>query len=184
MLIAHLIGGAILFASFSLRMPHVSSTLSLFFTAFKSMAPISLVRQNEGVFSTPPLFIGSPSPCADVAPFPSPAVTNLAVCHPHSQYPDLGFTTGANGSTVPAALGVGFEGYFSPLIRDEEKLVSNPALRPNILLLLASLCAILLLYCVSYPRTTHRPSSEGYFRQVFAFEPLAGVSEPAPLPTR
>jgi hypothetical protein len=144
MLIAHLIGGVILFASFLLRMPQASSTLSLFFTAFKSLAPVSLVQQMEDAFSFSPAFVGSPSFYSDVVFTPSPAVTDLAVYYPPFQPSDSGSAASANVLAEVVVQEVGQERCFPSLNRDE-KPVSTPAYF-NIFLLLAPPCAILTLY--------------------------------------
>ena len=154
MLIAHVIGGVILFASFLLRMPQTSSTLSLFLTAFKSVAPVSLIQQIEDVFSiSPPTPVDSPSCYPDVVFSLSPAVTDLVVYYYPFQFSNLGPVASANRSAELVVREVGRVGCFSSSKRDEEKPVSNPASYFNIFLLLAPPCAILTLYLtyVSHP---------------------------------
>ena len=154
MLIAHVIGGVILFASFLLRMPQTSSTLSLFLTAFKSMAPVSLIQQIEDVFSiSPPTPVDSPSFYPDVVFSPSPAVTDLVVYYPPFQFSNLGSVASANRSAELVVRAAGQVECLPSLDRDEEKPVSNNAAYFNIFLLLAPPCAILTLYLtyVSHP---------------------------------
>lgn len=148
MLIAHLIAGAILFVSFSLRMPQVSSALSLFLTPFKPTAPVSPVYEYEDVFSISPTLVHSPSFCADVVSSPSPVVTNSAIYHPPNQYPDFGSTTDVNKSADSVVQEILLEGYITSFNGDEEKPMSNHAMYPKILHLLASLCATLILYLI------------------------------------
>jgi len=146
MLIAHLIGGVIIFASFLLRTPQASSTLSLFLEAFKSVAPVSFLRQIEDVFSFSPAFIDSPSFYSDVVFSPSPAVTNLAVCLTPSQHLNSGFAENANISGGAVVWEIGQERCFLALSSDEENPVSTPATYLNIFFLLAPPCALLTLY--------------------------------------
>lgn len=148
MLIAQLIGGAILLASFSLRMPQVSSALSLFFTTFKSTIPVPPIQRDKDISLIPPTLVDSPSFCANVISFPSPAATNLVVHHHPSRYPDLGFTASVNRSADLIIQEVGLEVYFLVLNGDEGDPVFNPAACPNILLLLAPLCGVLVLYLI------------------------------------
>ena len=138
MLIARLIGGVIIFASFLLRTPQASSTLSLFLTAFKSVAPVSFLQQIEDVFSSSPAFVDSHSFYSDVIFSPSPAVTDLVVCYPPFQH--------ANVSAEVIIQEVDQENRFTSSHRDEEKPDSTPAAYFNIFTLLAPVCAILTLY--------------------------------------
>jgi len=146
MLIAHLIGGVILFAPFLLRMPQASSTLSLFFTAFKSVAPVSFFQQIEDAFSFSPDFIGLPSLYSDTVLSPSPAVTDSVVYYTPFQYSKIGPAAGANVSAGLAVRRAGQEKCFPPLNGDGEKPVPTPSAYFNIFLLLAPPCAILTLY--------------------------------------
>ena len=132
MLIAHLIGGVILIASFLLRMPQTSSTISLFLTAFKSVTPVSFL---EDVFSFSPAFVDSSSFYSDVAFSSSPAVTDLVVYYPPSQY-------SASGS----AANVDVSAEIVVQAGDEENPMSTPAAYFNIFLFLVPPCAILTLY--------------------------------------
>jgi len=146
MLIAHLIGGVIIFASFLLRMPQASSTLYLFLTAFKSVAPVSFLQQTEDVFSSSPAFIDSPSFYSDVIFPPNPNVTELVVCYPPFQHANFGFAANANVLAEIAIQEVGQEKRLSSSNRNEEKPVPTPAAYFNTFSLLAPLCAILTLY--------------------------------------
>ena len=160
MLIIHLIGSAILLASLSLKMSPVSSTLSLLFTNFKSMSPVTRIQQREDVPPISATVIASPSFHSDVVPSPIDFVD-------YSQYPDLGYTTRMNGSADSVVQEVVPEEYNPPSDGDD-KPVSDPTTYFNVLLLLASLFSTLILYLVyvsllrKYPST----SSEGYSRQV------------------
>ncbi|KAF9646533.1 hypothetical protein BDM02DRAFT_3000697 [Thelephora ganbajun] len=145
MLIARLIGGVILLASFSLRMPQASSALSFFFTAFKSAAPASFLRQIEDVFPFSPTSTDSPPFYSDVVFSPSPAVTDLSVYYPPFQYSNLGSAASANGSAESVVREIGRGKCFLPLNRDG-KPMSTPAAYFNIFLLLAPPCVILALY--------------------------------------
>jgi len=159
MLIAHLIGGVIIFASFLLRIPQASSTLSLFFTVFKSVAPVSFLQQIEDVFSFSSAFVDSPSLHSDVVLSSGPAVTDLVVYYPPFLYLNLDPATNGNALAELAIRGAGQEKCFPSLHGDGEKPVSTPVAYLNIFLLLAPPCAILTLYltCVSHlmppPRT-------------------------------
>ena len=146
MLIARLIGGVIIFASFLLRMPQASSTLSLFLTTFKSMAPASFLRQIEDIFSSSPVFIDSPSFYSDIIFSPGPVVTDLVVCYPPFQHANFGCTASADVSAGEVIQEVGQEKCFPSSNRDEEKPVPTPAAYFDIFSLLAPLCAILTLY--------------------------------------
>ena len=147
-----------LFASFALRMPQVSSALSLFFTTFKSMAPVSLIRQNEDVSPISLTFIDSPSFSADVASSPSPAVTNLADYHPPSKHPDWGPSTRVNVSTGFIVQELGPEGIFPSLNGDEGGPISNPTTCLNILLSVALLCAAPILYLIYVSCLSNAPT--------------------------
>jgi len=172
MLIAHLIGGVILFASFLLRMPQASSTLSLLFTAFKSVAPVSLVRQIEDAFSFSTALIDSPSFYSDVVFSPSAAVIDLVVYYPSFQYSNLGSAANPNLSAEVVVQAVGQEKCFPSLNRDEEKPMSTLAAYFNIFLLLAPPCAILTLYLTYVSPWCHccKRNSDGDFRQVSPFQ--------------
>jgi len=146
MLIAHLIGGVIIFASFLLRMPQASSTLSLFLTAFKPVTPVSFLRQTEDVFSSSPAFIDSPSFYSDIIFSPSPNVTELGFCYPPFQYANFGSAADAKVSAEIAMQEVGQEKRLPSSNRGEEKPVPTPAAYFNTFSLLAPLCAILTLY--------------------------------------
>jgi len=146
MLIAHLIGGVILLASFLLRSPQTSSTLSLFLTAVKTMTPVSFLEQIEDVFSFSPAFIGSPPSYSDIVPPSNPPVTDLVAYYPTSQYSNLGSAASMNVSTGVVVQEVGQEKCFTSLDWDERKPVSTPASYFNIFLLLAPPCAVLTLY--------------------------------------
>ena len=144
MLIAHLIGGVVLLASFLLRMPQASSTLSLLLTAFKSVAPVSFLEQIEDVFSSP-AFIDSSSFYSDVIST-SPAVTDLVIYYPPSQLSNLGSATSLNVSAEVAVQEVGQKKCSPSSNWDEEKPVSTPTAYFSLFLLLASPCAVLTLY--------------------------------------
>ena len=146
MLIAHLIGGVIFLASFLLRMPQASSTLSLFFTAFKSVAPVSFIQQIEDAFSFSSASIDSPSFYIDIIFTPSLTVTDLDVYHPPFQHSTLDFAASTSASGGLVVQEVGQEKCFPFLNRSEEK--PTPASTPysNAFLLLALPCAILTLY--------------------------------------
>lgn len=146
MLIVHLIGGAIISASFLLRMPQVSSTLSLFLTAFKFVAPVSFLRQIEDVFSSSPASIDSHSFYSDVVFSSSPAVTDLVAYYHPFQDASLGSAASANVSAEVVAQGVGQKKRCPSPNRDEEKPASALATYFNLFLLLAPPCAILTLY--------------------------------------
>lgn len=146
MLIAHLIGGVIIFASFLLRMPQASPALSLFLTAFKSVTPVSFLQQTEDVFSSSPAFTDSPSFYSDIIFSSSPNVTELAFCYPPFQCANFG---PAANAIVPAEIvmqEVGQEKHLLPSNRGEEKPASTPAAYFDTFSLLAPLCAILTLY--------------------------------------
>jgi len=145
MLIAHVIGGVILIASFSLRMPQASSKLSLFFTTFRSMAPVSLVQQIEDVFSISSAFVDSPSSHSDIGFSPSLTFDDLVVYSPSFQSAYLSSGT-RDFSEESAVQEVDRDGCFSLWSGDEQNLVSNPAARFDIFLLLALPCAIVVLY--------------------------------------
>ena len=145
MLIAHLIGGVIIFASFLLRMPQTSSTLSFFLTTFKAMTPGSFLDRIEDVFSYSPAFIGSPPSYSDVVLPSNPPVTDLIAYYPTFQYSNSGSAASANASTGVVVQEVGQEKCFTAFDWDE-KPVSTPASYFNIFLLLAPPCAILTLY--------------------------------------
>lgn len=155
MLIAHLIGGVILIASFSLRTPQASSALSLFFTSFKSMAPVSLIQQID-VFSLSPTLVDPRSFDSDVAVSTAPAITDLAVYRPSFQYSSFGSTTSANVSTESVVQEVGQDKCVWSLNENEEKPVLNAATYSNIFLSLATSCAVLTLY-LTY--VSHSPES-------------------------
>lgn len=146
MLIAHLIGGVIIFASFLLRMPQASSTLSLFLNAFKSVAPVSFLQQIEDAFSFSPVFIGSPSFYSDIGFSPTPAVTDRAIYYPLFQHLDSGPGANSNVSGGVFAWEIGQEKCSLSPTRDEEKPVSTPAAYLNMFLFLAPPCALLTLY--------------------------------------
>jgi len=146
MLIAHLIGSAIFLAPFLLRMHQASSTISLFLTAFKSVAPASFLERIEDVFSFSPAFIGSPTFYSGVMLSLNPPITDLVVYYTPSQHSNLGSAAGTNVSTEVAILEVGQEKCFPSLDWDEEKPVSTPASYFNIFLLLAPPCVILTTY--------------------------------------
>ena len=145
MLIAHLIGGVVLLASFLLRMPQASSTLSLLLTAFKSVAPVSFLEQTEDVFSSSPAFIDSPSFYSDVIS-PNSAITDLAIYYPPSQLSNLGSAASLNVSAEVAVQEVGQKECSPSSNWDEEKPVSAPTAYFSLFLLLASPCAVLTLY--------------------------------------
>ena len=145
MLITHLIVGAVLLASFLLRMPQASSTLSLFLTAFKSVASVSFLGRIEDAFSFSPALIESLSFYSDVVFSSSPVVTDLVVYSPPSQYSDLGSAASMNVSTV-VVHEVDQGRRFPSLNGDEEKPVPTPTAYFNIFFLLAPSCAILTLY--------------------------------------
>ena len=155
MLIAHLIGGVILLASFLLRMPQTSSTLSIFLTAFKTMTPVSFLEQIEDVFSFSPAFIDSPPFYSDIMLPSNPPVTDLIAYYPTSQHSNLGSAASVNVSTDVVVQEVGQEKCFRSLDWNEEKPVSTPASYFNIFLLLAPPCAVLTLYLayVSHQRS-------------------------------
>jgi len=146
MLIAHLVGGVIIFASFLLRMPQASHTLSLFLTAFKSVTPVSFLQQTEDVFSSSPAFIDSPSFYSDIIFSPSPNVTEVDFCYPPFQYANFGPAGNANLPAEIAIQEVGQEKHLLSSNRGEKKPVPTPAAYFNTFSLLAPLCAILTFY--------------------------------------
>jgi len=185
MLIAHLIGGAILIAPFLFRMPQASSTLSLFLAAVKTMVPASFLEQIE-VFSTSPAFTGLSSFHSDVVLPPDPPVADLVVYYPSSQYPNLGSVVSVNVSPV-VVQEVCQEKCLSSLGGDEENPVSTPASYFNMFLLLVPPCAILTLYLayVSHRRCIRREcSSKDDRRRAFTSQTLTWASGPALLPLR
>ena len=153
MLIAHVIGGVILIASLSLRMPQTSSKLSLFFTTFRSMAPVSLVQQIEDVFSLSSAFVDLSSSHSDIGFSPSLTVHDLVVYSPSFQPAGLGSAM-RNTSEESVVREVDRDGRFLLLSEGEAKPASDPAARFDIFLLLALSCAIIVLYLtyVSRPR--------------------------------
>ena len=148
--IVHLIGGVILIAPFLLRMPQASSTLSLFLTAFKTMAPVSFPERID-VFSSLSAFIASPPFHSDVAPSPDLPFTDLVVYYPPSQFSNSGSAVSVNVPTEVVVQEVGQEKSLSSLDRIKEKPGSTPTSYTNMFLLLVPPCAILTLYlaCVS-----------------------------------
>jgi hypothetical protein len=145
MLIAHLIGGAVLLAPFLLRAHQASSTLSLISTAFKNVAPVSFLEHIEDLFSFPPNFIDSPSSHSDVISSPSLGATDLVVYYPPFRYLKLGSAENVD-MLAEVAQEVGREKCLSSLTRDEEKPVSTPVAYFNLFILLVPPCAVLTLY--------------------------------------
>lgn len=145
MLIAHLIGGAIIFASFLLRTPQASSTFSLFLIALRSVAPVSFLQQIEDAFPSVPAFIDSPSFYSDIVFSPDPAVIDLVVYHPASQHTNPGSAASANVSSEPVIREVCQQERSSSL-KGDEKPVSTSATYFNLFLFLAPPCAALTLY--------------------------------------
>ena len=146
MLIAHLIGGVIIFASFLFRVPQASSTISLFLTTFKSAAPVSFLQQIEDIFSSSPTLIDSPSFYSDVTFSPTPVITDSAVCCPPFQRVNFGSAASTNVSADVFIQEIGQEKCFPSSNRGGENPASTSAAHFNIFLLLAPLCAILALY--------------------------------------
>lgn len=174
MLIAQLIGGAVIFASFLLRMPQASSTLSLFLTTLKSVAPVSFLQQIEDAFSSFPAFTDSPSFYSDIIFSPAPAVPDLVNSHGAFQHTNPG---SAKSGGISSELAVTEEEYFSSL-NWSEKPVSTSSTYFNLFFLLAPPCAALTLYltyvsCLGHSRarTTQEDS-----RRVFLFQTLTPVS--------
>jgi len=146
MLIAHLIGGVIIFASLLLRMPQASSTFSLFLTTFKSVAPVSFLQQIEDIFSSSPTLIDSPSFYSDVIFSPTPVVTDSVVCYPPFQRVNFGSAASANVSADAFIQEVGQEKRYPSSSRGGENPTSTSPVHYNIFLLLAPPCVILALY--------------------------------------
>lgn len=153
MLIVHLVGGVIIFASFLLRMPEASSALSLFFTVFKSVAPVSFLQRIEYAFPLSPASINSPSFYSDVVFSPSPTVTELAVYYPPFRHVNLSPPASPEISAA-VTQEVDQEKRF-PSLNSDEKPAPTPTAYFNIFLFLVPPCAILTLYLtyVSHQRS-------------------------------
>ena len=150
MLIAHVIGGVIFFASFLLRTPQPSSTLSLLLTVFKSVAPVSLIQRIEDVFTIPHPSVYSPSFHSDLIFSPNHTITDLVVYYPPLQFSDLGSKVKTNRSAESVAREVSQEEYFPSWEGVEEEFVPNSAgTDPHVLLLFIPPCVILVL-CLTY----------------------------------
>lgn len=160
MLIAHLIGGVIIFTSLLLRMPQASSTLSLFLTAFKSVAPVSFLQQIEDVFSFSPALVDPPSFYSDIVFSPHPGVTDMVVCYSSIQHTNLSCVAGQSVSGEETVRKAGQEQRILPLNRDMEKPASTPVAYFNIFLFLASPCAILTLYLAYVSHHGLRPQAQ------------------------
>lgn len=174
MLIAHLIGGAIIFASFLLRMPQASSTFSLFLTTLKSVTPVSFLQQIEDAFSSLPAFTDSPSFYSDIVFSPGPAVPDSVVYHPAFQHTNPG---SAESGDISSESAVREQEPFSPL-NGGERPVSTSATYFNLFLFLAPPCAALTLYLTYVSRLGHsreRRTQEDS-RRVFPFQTLTSVS--------
>jgi hypothetical protein len=167
------------FASFLLRMPQTSSTLSHFFNVFKSVAPISLIQQIEDVFTILPASVDSPSFHSDLIPSLNPTVTDVVVYYPLFQFSDLGSTASMNRSAESVAWEVSQEEYFPSL---EGEPVPNPTTHLHVLLLLVPPCVILVLCLiyVSHLRASVNATLKGALVKCFAFGPRFGFWERCP----
>lgn len=144
MLIAHVIGGVIFFASFLLRTPQVSTRISLFFSTSKShVSPVQSIEDVPFISSTS---IDSPSSPNETVFFPSPVATDWVFFYFPFQYSHFDSRESTNRSTESTIWAGGQDKCFSSLERDEEESVLNPVSYFNILLLLVPPCAIFTVY--------------------------------------